>query len=85
MGIIINSCIWKNESRNISKTLVEDIINNGKSVEQITNEKYAYVSPKGVVILRKDGKFIITRSEKDFDDNMKNIVKKLFGNDKWWR
>lgn len=72
----------KNESRNISKTLVEDIINNGKSVEQITNEKYAYVSPKGVVILRKDGKFITTRSEKDFDDNMKNIVKKLFGDDK---
>lgn len=50
-------------------------------MEQITNEKYAYVSPKGVVILRKDGKFITTRSEKDFDD-MKNIVKKLFGDDK---
>lgn len=51
-------------------------------MEQITNEKYAYVFPKGVVILRKDGKFITTRSEKDFDDNMKNIVKKLFGDDK---
>lgn len=51
-------------------------------MEQITNEKYAYVFTKGVVILRKDGKFITTRSEKDFDDNMKNIVKKLFGNDK---
>lgn len=72
----------KMESRNIGKTLVEDIIKNGKSVEQIPNEKYAYVSPKGVVILRKDGKLITTWSEKDFDDNMKNIVKKLFGDDK---
>lgn len=52
----------KMESRNISKTLVEDIIKNGKSVGQIPNEKYAYVSPKGVVILRKDGKLITTWS-----------------------
>lgn len=72
----------KMKSRNISKSLVKDIIKNGKSVEQIKNKKYAYVSPKGVVILRKDGKLITTWSEKDFDENMKNIVRKIFGDDK---
>lgn len=69
--------------RNISKKDVNNWVSNGKVVEQIKGEKFAYVTKKGVVILREDGKLITAWSNKDFDSNMKEIIKKIYGDDNY--
>ena len=69
----------KIEERNISKSDVEKWVKNGIPVEQIKNNKYAFVTKEGVAVVRKDGKLITAWSAIDFDKNMLEIIKKLFG------
>ena len=71
----------KLKERNISKSDVEKWVENGVSVEQIKDNKYAFVTKEGVAIVRKDGKLITAWSSNDFDKEMLEIIRKLFGDD----
>ena len=64
--------------RGMTKETVESIIKNGKTLEQIADKKYAFVSPEGVVILTSEGKLITAWPEELFDDAMNEIIKILF-------
>lgn len=71
----------KLKERNISKSDVEKWVENGIPVEQIKNNKYAFVTKEGVAVVRKDGKFITAWSAIYFDKDMLEIIRKLFGYD----
>lgn len=71
----------KLKERNINESDVENWIENGISVEQIKDNKYAFVTKEGVAIVRKDGKLITAWSSDDFDKEMLEIIRKLFGDD----
>ena len=58
---------------------VDRIIANGKVLAQNGGEKFAYVAREGVVVVTKTEKLVTTWSDKYFDENMVEIVKKLFG------
>lgn len=71
----------KLKERNISKSDVEKWIENGIPVEQIKNNKYAFVTKEGVAVVRKDGKLITAWAAIDFDKDMLEIIRKLFGDE----
>lgn len=67
------------DKRNISKERVNYWVKYGAPVEQIKDYKYAYVTKEGVAIVDINGKLITAWSKKDFDKDMKIIIKKMFG------
>lgn len=71
----------KLKERNISKSDVEKWVENGIPVEQIKNNKYAFVTKEGVAVVRKDGKLITAWAAIDFDKDMLEIIRKLFGDE----
>ena len=50
----------------------------GKVLEQASGN-YIFISKEGAAVFRKSGKMITTYSSQNFDENMLNIVKRLFG------
>lgn len=67
------------DKRNISKERVNYWVKYGAPVEQIKDYKYAYVTKEGVAVVDINGKLITAWSKKDFDEDMKKIIKKMFG------
>ncbi len=64
--------------RGMSKSLINNILKNGKVIQQSAN-KFAYVTKKGVVIIESNGKIVTAYSSNYFDYAMIKIVKDLFG------
>jgi hypothetical protein len=65
-------------NRGITQDMVDSYIAYGKALAQ-GNGKYAFVSPDGVAIVVYNGKLVTTWSSSNFDENMFEIIKKLFG------
>ena len=65
-------------NRGITQEMVDSYVANGKALSQ-GNGKYAFVSPDGVAVVASNGKLVTTWSSADFDANMLEIIKKLFG------
>ena len=68
------------QQRGITHDMVDEIVKHGKVLSQDNGKKYAFITQEGVVILSKDGKLITAWSKENFDSNMIDIIKKLFGN-----
>ena len=49
-------------------------------MSQNNGEKFAYISEEGVAVVGKNGNLITAWGKRDFDNEMNEIVKKLFGN-----
>ena len=64
--------------RGITKDMVESIIQNGKVLSQNGGNKFAYITPEGVAVISKEGKLITAWGRQYFDENMIEIVNKLF-------
>ena len=67
------------EQRGVTKDMVNDFVRNGKVLSQNEGNKFAFITKDGVAVVSKDGKLITTWGKDKFDDNMKEIVKMLWG------
>lgn len=67
------------EQRGVTKDMVNDFVKNGKVLSQNEGNKFAFITKDGVAVVSKDGKLITTWGKDKFDDNMKEIVKMLWG------
>ena len=54
-------------------------MNNGKVLSQNGGNKFAYITQDGVAIVSKDRKLITARGKSNFDENMLDVISKLFG------
>ncbi len=66
--------------RGITETMINEIVANGKVLSQNNGDKYAYITREGVVVLTKAGKLITAWGKANFDENMIEIVERLWGN-----
>jgi len=67
------------EQRGVTKEMVDDIVENGKVLSQNGGSKFALITKDGVAVVSNDGKLITAWGKADFDDNMIEIVNKLWG------
>lgn len=65
--------------REMTQEMVNEIIENGKVLAQDNGSKFAFITKEGVAIVSETGKLITAWTNKEFDDYMWEIVKKLFG------
>ena len=65
--------------RGMSHEMIDSIVENGRTLSQSGGKKFAYISQEGVAVVSKDGKLITAWGKADFDENMLDIVEKLFG------
>lgn len=79
---IPNRHSWeKLEERNIDIIDIEKWMKYGACIEQDGGNKYVYITREGTAVVRKDGKLITAWSKDNYDENMIEIVKKLYGGD----
>lgn len=79
---IPNKHSWeKLEERNIDIFDIEKWMKYGACIEQDGGNKYVYITREGTAVVRKDGKLITAWSKDNYDENMIEIVKKLYGGD----
>lgn len=71
----------KLKDRNIGVYDVEKWTKYGACIEQDGGNKYVYITREGTAVVRKDGKLITAWSKDNYDQNMIEIVKKLYGGD----
>ena len=67
------------QERGMTMDMINSVINNGKVLSQNGGNKFAYITQEGVAVVSKDGKLITAWDKAHFDDNMQQIVNKLFG------
>jgi len=67
------------QQRGMSQEMVDGIVENGKVLSQSNGNRFAYITEDGVAIISKDGKLITAWSSADFDSDMLEIIRKLFG------
>lgn len=65
--------------RGVTQDMVNEWVENGKVLQQ-SNGSYIYITKDGVAVLSKDGRLVTTYPSSKYDDAMKEIIKKLFGN-----
>ncbi len=65
--------------RGVTQDMVNNWVKNGKALVQNGGDKFAFVTREGVAVVSKEGKLITTWGQNNFDDNMLNIIEKLFG------
>ena len=65
------------EKRGLTKEMVDSFVK--KALSQSNGEKFAFVTKEGSAVVTKDGKLITAWGSDDFDNNMVEIIKKLFG------
>ena len=54
-------------------------MNNGKVLSQNGGNKFAYITQDGDAIVSKDRKLITAWGKSNFDENMLDVISKLFG------
>lgn len=64
--------------RGITKNMVDLWVSTGKVLQQGA-DKFMYITQEGVAIVTRDGKLVTAYSKLQFDDNIKTVVKQLFG------
>lgn len=74
---ITDHAIQRMAERGVSKTLINNIIKNGKVLQQAAN-KFLYITREGAVVMDSSGKIITTYSSKYFDSAIKEAITKLF-------
>jgi len=70
--------IQRMAERGVTKDMVELWVRTGKTLQQ-SGDRILYVTKQGAVVINKIGQVITAYTSKDFDENMKEIVIKLFG------
>lgn len=65
--------------RGVTRDMIKSTVQNGKVLSQNGASKFAYITQEGVALLSKQGKLITARGKDNFDSNMIEIVKQLFG------
>lgn len=76
---ITQHAIERLQQRGITQEMVNNFVENGKALSQDNGSRFAFVTKEGVAIVSEAGKLITAWSSEDFDDNMWEIIKKLFG------
>lgn len=71
----------KLKERNIDIIEVEKCMKYGACIEQDRGNKYVYITKEGAAVVRKDGKLITAWAKNNYDENMIEIIKKLYGGD----
>lgn len=71
----------KLKERNIDIIEVEKCMKYGACIEQDRGNKYVYITKEGAAVVRKDGKLITAWAKNNYDENMIEIIKKLYGSD----
>ena len=71
--------IERMNQRGMTKELVDGIVANGKTLSQCFGSKFAFITKEGVAIVSKEGKLITAWSSMNFDENMLEIIRCLFG------
>lgn len=66
------------EVREINVNDIDGWVKYGACIEQDKGNKFVFVTREGTAVVRKDGKLITVWSEKDYDQAMIDIVKKLY-------
>ena len=64
--------------RGITQSMVETWVRTGKALQQ-TGDKVLYVTKQGVACVSKTGQALTAYTSADYDEAMKEVVKKLFG------
>ena len=64
--------------RGITQSMVETWVRTGKALQQ-TGDKVLYVTKQGVACVSKTGQVLTAYTSADYDEAMKEVVKKLFG------
>lgn len=64
--------------RGVTQSMVDDWVANGKVLRQ-SSGNHIYITREGAVVLNNAGELVTTYPKADFDANMLNIVKQLFG------
>lgn len=67
------------QQRGMSKKSINKIVKRGKALSQNNGNKFAFVTKNGVVVMSKEGKLITAWGKEYFDNNMKQIVRRLYG------
>ena len=67
------------QQRGMTQEMVNSIVENGKVLSQNNGSKFAFITKEGVAIVSKEGNLITAWSSNDFDSNMLEIIKGLFG------
>lgn len=67
------------KQRGMTQEVIDDIVKNGKVLSQNGGNKFAYITQNGVAIVSKDGKLITAWGQSNFDENMLDVIRKLFG------
>lgn len=70
--------IQRMEARGVTQSMVEIWVKTGKALQQ-AGDKILYITRQGVVVVNKAGQVITAYTSEFFDENMKEIVNKLFG------
>lgn len=65
--------------RGMSISMADDIVSNGKALSQSNGAKHMFVTKEGVVVVATDGTPVTGWTSANFDDVMKEIVLKLWG------
>lgn len=68
----------KLEVREINTNDVDVWVKYGACIEQDKGNKFVFITREGTAVVRNDGKLITAWSEKDYDKNMTDIIKKLY-------
>ena len=64
--------------RGVTQNMVELWAKTGKALQQ-TGDKILYITQRGATVINKSGRVITAYTSEYFDANMKDVVKKLFG------
>ena len=67
------------KQRGMTREIIDSIVKNGKVLSQNNGSKFAYITKDGVAIVTREGKLVTAWNRANFDSNMSEIVKKLFG------
>jgi pyocin large subunit-like protein len=67
------------KERGVSSEMVETWVKDGKALSQDNGNRYAFVTTEGVAVVSNDGKLITAWTKDTYDNQMKNVVNKLYG------
>jgi hypothetical protein len=65
--------------RGLSQENVDKIVKSGEAFSQAGGNKFLIVTKEGAVVVSKEGKLVTAWGKADFDDPMKELLKKIYG------
>lgn len=70
--------ILRMAERGVTQEMAEAWVKTGKALQQ-SGDKILYITKHGAIVVNSSGKVITAYTNINFDTNMKDVVKRLFG------